>query len=67
LLFDLACATAREELVLSYPRVEPATARPRVPSFLLLEHTGARDFKALDKLAVKYLPANRRSTSASWI
>ncbi len=53
LLFDLARATAREQLVLSYPRIEPATARPRVPSFLLLEHTGAKDFKALDKLVLK--------------
>ncbi len=53
LLFDLSRATAREQLVLGYPRIEPATARPRVPSFLLLEHTGAKDFKALDKLVLK--------------
>ena len=50
LLFDLATGAARTKLVLSYPRLEPATARPRVPSFLLLELTGAKDFKALDEL-----------------
>jgi ATP-dependent helicase/nuclease subunit B len=27
LLFDLACGTARDRLVLSYPRLDPATAR----------------------------------------
>jgi len=35
LLFDLACGTARERLVLSYPRLDPGTARPRVASYLL--------------------------------
>jgi RecB family exonuclease len=47
LLFDLACAAARDRLVLSYPRLEAGTGRPRVPSFLLLETTGAANFKAL--------------------
>ena len=44
----LAVATAREKLVLSYPRLDPATSRPRIPSFLLLEHAGATNFKALE-------------------
>jgi RecB family exonuclease len=35
LLFDLVCGTARDRLVLSYPRLDPATARPRIASFLL--------------------------------
>jgi ATP-dependent helicase/DNAse subunit B len=48
LLFSLATATAREKLVLSYPRLEPATSRPRIASFLLLEHAGATSFKALE-------------------
>ena len=50
LLFDLACGMAREKLALSFPRLEAATARPRVPSFLLLEATGAKDFKTLETL-----------------
>ena len=37
LLFDLACGCARDQLVLSYPSHDPATARPRTKSFLLPE------------------------------
>jgi len=37
LLFDLVCGCAREQLVLSYPSLDPATARPRTKSFLLPE------------------------------
>ncbi len=50
LLFRLAAAAARETLVLSWPRIEPASARPRMPSFLLLDYTGAATFEALEKL-----------------
>jgi ATP-dependent helicase/DNAse subunit B len=50
LLFALATGMAREQLVLSYPRLDPGTARPRVPSFLLLDATHAPDFRALEKL-----------------
>ena len=35
LLFDLATGTAREQLVLSYPRIDAGSARPRLPSCLL--------------------------------
>ncbi len=51
LLFSLAVAAAGEKLVLSYPRLEPATSRPRLASFLLLEHAGATSFPALEKQA----------------
>jgi ATP-dependent helicase/DNAse subunit B len=51
LLFSLAVAAAREQLVLSWPRLEPATSRPRLASFLLLEHAGATSFPALEKQA----------------
>jgi RecB family exonuclease len=47
MLFQLACQTARDQLVLSFPRLEAGTARPRVPSFLLLEATGATNFKTM--------------------
>ena len=50
LLFRLTTAAARESLLLSYPRIEPATARPRVPSFLLLDFAGVTTFEALEKL-----------------
>ena len=48
LLFDLMCGAAQDKLVLSYPRLDPATSRPRIPSFLLLDHTGATSFQALE-------------------
>jgi len=51
LLFELVTASARDQLVLSWPRLDPATARPRVPSWLLLGATGANDFESLEKLA----------------
>jgi len=53
LLFSLTTAAAREKLVLSYPRLEPSTSRPRIASFLLLEFAGASNFKTLDQLATK--------------
>ncbi|HUJ70931.1 MAG TPA: PD-(D/E)XK nuclease family protein [Verrucomicrobiae bacterium] len=53
LLFSLATAAAREKLVLSYPRLEPATSRPRLASFLLLEYADAASFEALEKQATK--------------
>jgi len=37
LLFDLTRQVARDQLILSYPRLNAGTARPRVPSVLLLE------------------------------
>ncbi len=36
LLFRLAVSSARERLILSFPRLEPATARPRIASVFLL-------------------------------
>jgi len=35
LLFRLTCAAARERLVLTYPRLEATTGKPRVPSVFL--------------------------------
>jgi len=49
MLFRLACDAARERLVLTFPRLEPATGRPRVPSVFLLETLGAANFTALEK------------------
>jgi RecB family exonuclease len=50
LLFDLTTGIARDQLVLSFPRLDAATARPRLPSSLLLKATGAPDFKTLESL-----------------
>jgi ATP-dependent helicase/nuclease subunit B len=51
LLFALATACARDQLVLSYPRLEPSTSRSRMPSYLLLEHAGVKTFQALEEVA----------------
>jgi RecB family exonuclease len=53
LLFSLTTEAAREKLVLSYPRLEPSTSRPRIASFLLLEYAGVNSFRALDERAVE--------------
>lgn len=41
LLFRIAVGAARETLVLTYPRLDPATARPRVPSIFVLDTLAA--------------------------
>jgi ATP-dependent helicase/DNAse subunit B len=51
LLFDFATGCAHDRLMLSYPRMEPVTSRPRVPSYLLLERIGAKTFKMLEEQA----------------
>ncbi len=53
LLFSLTTVAARDKLVLSFPRLEPSTSRPRIASFLLLEYAGAKSFKALDQQATR--------------
>ncbi|MDD5448486.1 MAG: exodeoxyribonuclease V subunit gamma [Actinomycetota bacterium] len=37
LLFSLAVQTAKEHLVLSYPRLDPGSGSPRLPSFFLIK------------------------------
>ena len=49
MLFRLACDAASERLVITFPRIEPATGRPRVPSVLLLETLGVANFSRLEK------------------
>jgi RecB family exonuclease len=49
MLFRLACDAARERLVITCPRIEPASGRPRVPSVLLLETLGVANFALLEK------------------
>jgi RecB family exonuclease len=49
MLFRLACDAARERLIVTFPRLEPAAGRPRVPSVLLLETMGVANFTELEK------------------
>jgi len=56
ILFSLAAGAARERLVLSYPRLDPASGRERIPSFFLLNAgeclQGERmDYSRLEKLS----------------
>ncbi len=53
LLFSLSAAAASGKLMITYPRLEPSTSRPRMASFLLLDYIGATSFRALDERAVK--------------
>jgi RecB family exonuclease len=66
LLFRLAAEAAADTLVVSFPRLDPATARPRVASAFLLrlleELTGDRhDYDALERSErVTRIPLSRR-------
>jgi len=66
LLFHLAVSSAEETLILSFPRLDPASARPRVPSPLVLraleELTGERhDYERLEvSPRVTRVPLSRR-------
>jgi hypothetical protein len=61
LFFRLAAAAAGERLVLTYPRVDPASGRPRVPSFFLLRVAEAATGQAHDfsRLESRFPPLRR--------
>jgi RecB family exonuclease len=48
LLFALACQSARQRLVLTFSRLDPASGRTRVPSYFLLEVLGVLRGAAAD-------------------
>jgi len=60
LLFELACRTAVESLLLSYPRVDPATTRVRLPSPFLLRAASEREGKPIDYESLEKLDRTRR-------
>jgi len=66
LLFRLVAASATDVLVVTYPRLDPATARPRVPSIFVLDVlerlTGEKqDYGSLDvNPHVTRVPLSRR-------
>ena len=49
MLFRIACDAASERLVITFPRIEPATGRLRVPSALLLDALGVASGALLEK------------------
>ncbi len=60
LLFALAVASAREKLILSYPRLDPTSGRERIPSFFLLRVGEALLGEPLDYSRLETLPGYRR-------
>jgi hypothetical protein len=78
LALSIAVGAAREQVVLSYPRIEAGKSRPRVPSFYMLEAVRAGEgtlprFEALAESAGRLLatppgPSTRPSTiSRFWL
>jgi ATP-dependent helicase/DNAse subunit B len=61
LLFALGCSMARERLVLSYPRLDPSTGRPRIPSFFLLQAAEAYTGKRTNYETLESAPGFRRA------
>ena len=60
LLFSLALGSAREKLILSYPRLDPSSGRERIPSFFLLRVGEALHGEILDYSRLETLPEYRR-------
>ncbi|HKY31456.1 MAG TPA: PD-(D/E)XK nuclease family protein [Candidatus Polarisedimenticolia bacterium] len=60
LLFRLATSSATESLMVSYPRLEPATARPRNPSPFLLRLASSLEGRPVDFDALEGLGRTRR-------
>jgi ATP-dependent helicase/nuclease subunit B len=60
LLFTLALGSAKEKLILSYPRLDPSSSRERIPSFFLLRTGEALSGKGMDYSSLEKLPQFRR-------
>lgn len=60
LRFALAVGSGARHLVLTYPRVDAASGRPRVPSFFLLDLLGAATGRRHDFEALEAFPGFRR-------
>ncbi len=60
LLFRLAVSAATELLILSYPRLDPATARPRIPSVFMLRTLEAMTRKPQDYKSFESSPLATR-------
>jgi RecB family exonuclease len=66
LLLRQACATATDEIVLSWPRIELASGRVRVPSFYVLEAARASTGEALDRRAIERAAEAGIETRIGW-
>jgi len=66
LLLRQAVAAATERVILSWPRIELATGRLRVPSFYVLEAARAAFGKAIDRRAIEREAERSVDTSIGW-
>jgi RecB family exonuclease len=66
LLLRQACATATGEITLSWPRIELASGRVRVPSFYVLEAARAATGEALDRRAIERAAEQGIETRIGW-
>jgi CRISPR/Cas system-associated exonuclease Cas4 (RecB family) len=66
LLLRQACATSTGEVVLSWPRIELASGRVRVPSFYVLEAARASTGEALDRRAIERTAEEGIETRVGW-
>jgi RecB family exonuclease len=66
LLLRQACATAINEIILSWPRIELASGRVRVPSFYVLEAARASTGEALDRRAIERAAEQGIETRIGW-
>jgi ATP-dependent helicase/nuclease subunit B len=66
LLLRQACATATAEVVLSWPRIELASGRVRVPSFYILEAARASTGEAPDRRAIERAAEGGVETRIGW-
>ncbi|MGQ9694656.1 MAG: PD-(D/E)XK nuclease family protein [Thermodesulfobacteriota bacterium] len=60
ILFSLAVSAARDRLILSYPRLDPASGKERIPSFFLLRVGEALTQEVINYSKLETLPFYRR-------
>jgi ATP-dependent helicase/nuclease subunit B len=66
LLLRQACAVATAEVTLSWPRIELASGRVRVPSFYVLETARAATGEVLDRRAIERAAEEGIETRIGW-
>jgi ATP-dependent helicase/nuclease subunit B len=66
LLLRQACATATNKIILSWPRIELASGRVRVPSFYVLEAARAAKGEAMDRRAIERAAEQGIETRIGW-
>jgi ATP-dependent helicase/nuclease subunit B len=66
LLLRQACAAAKSQVVLSWPRIELSSGRVRVPSFYVLETARAATGQVVDRMAIERTGEQGAETRIGW-